>query len=192
MQGPLSSELFQVSGAEVYKYSEQPFLLASGRESNHYFNCKKITLNPGRLSLLARAIRDEVIPRIGSDYEFQATGGLTLGADPIAYALSLAYLEKGVIKNPLVVRKEAKDHGTGKQIEGDLDGVREVLLLDDVITTAGSSIKAVQALRKAGLQVSRAVCIIDRQEGGREALAREGVELFSVFTRSDFWDEDRS
>ena len=184
--GPLTGELFQSAGSSIYRYSEKPFLLASGKESNHYFNCKKITLEPARLSLLARALRDELIPGSGLQGSFQAAGGLTMGADPIAFALSLAYLEKGEIIHPVVVRKEPKDHGTGQQVEGVLEDVKTVLLLDDVITTGGSSLRAVRALRKAGYEVRHALCIIDREEGGSEALHEEGIELFSLFRKSDF------
>lgn len=187
MYGPLSRELFQAARSGIYRYSEEPFLLASGRKSHHYFNCKKITLVPANLRLLARAIRDEIIPAENLP-DPRATGGLTMGADPIAYALSLAYLERGLTVYPLIVRKEAKGHGLGRRIEGEAEGVREVLVLDDVITTAGSLLKAVQAFRNSGLVVRYAVSIVDRQEGGREALEREGIRLFSLFRKSDFFE----
>ena len=166
-------------------YREEPFTLASGKMSHHYFNCKKITLHPARLSLLATAIRDELLPAHGLVLP-KAAGGLTLGADPIAYAFSLACHEKGHLCMPVVVRKEAKGHGTGRQIEGDLTDIDEVLVFDDVITTAGSTLKAVAALREAGKQVTTAVCIVDREEGGREALSAEGVQLIALFKKSDF------
>ncbi len=166
-------------------YREEPFTLASGKMSHHYFNCKKITLHPARLSLLAEAIRDELLPGRGISLP-RAAGGLTLGADPIAYAFSLACLAKGHLCMPVVVRKEAKGHGTGQQIEGHLSDIDEVLVLDDVITTAGSTLKAVRALREAGKKVTTACCIVDREEGGSEALSAENVQLISLFKKSDF------
>lgn len=166
-------------------YREEPFQLVSGQMSNHYFNCKKITLHPGRLSLLAKTIRDELLPQVSLPLP-KAAGGLTLGADPIAYSFSLACFEMGHLCMPIVVRKEAKGHGTARQIEGDLTGIDEVLVFDDVITTAGSTIKAVTALRDAGFKVNHAVCIVDRQEGGEEALKLQQVTLHSLFKKSDF------
>lgn len=182
--GPLAKELFEATRNHIYQFREEPFTLASGRKSRHYFNCKKITLVPGRLHMLARVLRDEVIPAAGLSPE--AVGGLTLGADPIGCALSLAYHEAGKQVVPLIVRKEAKSHGTGQKIEGEWKGVHEVLVLDDVITTAGSTLQAVTAFREAGLVVRHAVCIVNREEGGEQALREQGITLFQVFKKSDF------
>jgi len=168
-------------------YRDEPFALASGKMSNHYFNCKKITLHPERLKLLVEAIRDELLPKHNLPLP-KAAGGLTLGADPISYAFSIACFDKGHLCMPVVVRKEAKGHGTGQKIEGNLDGIDEVVVLDDVITTAGSTLKAVTALREAGKIVKTAVAIVDRQEGGFEALEASGITLISLFKKSDFTD----
>lgn len=184
--GPLARELFEKSRNLIYQFREEPFILASGRKSRHYFNCKKVTLYPDRLALLARTLRDEVIP--GAGLSPAAVGGLTLGADPIGISLALAYIEKGRTVYPLIVRKEAKGHGTGQRIEGAWQEVSEVLVLDDVITTAGSTLNAVSAFREAGLQVKDAVCIINREEGGEDALRDAGIRLHSVFKKSDFSD----
>lgn len=171
---------------KIYKYRAEPFLLASGAKSNHYFNCKEITLDPSLLRLLVNAMRDELIPSFLKQKAPESIGGLTMGADPICYALSLAYLEKNTSVLPLIVRKETKDHGTGKKIEGKVDSVKSCLVIDDVITTGGSTIKAVVALREAGLRVDSGICILDREEGGRENLAKEGVEMYSLWKKSDF------
>jgi orotate phosphoribosyltransferase len=184
--GPLARELFEKSRDLIYQFREEPFILASGRKSRHYFNCKKITLHPARLALLARVLRDEVIPAAGAAPA--AVGGLTLGADPIGISLSLAYNDKGMTVYPLIVRKEVKAHGTGQRIEGAWQEVTEVLVLDDVITTAGSTLSAVNAFREAGLLVKDAVCIVNREEGGEEALREAGIRLHSVFKKSDFSD----
>jgi len=181
--GPLAQQLFETSKDHIYQFREEPFTLASGRKSRHYFNCKKITLHPARLNLLARVLRDEIIPGLG---EPQAVGGLTLGADPIGCALSLAYHEKGLLVFPLIVRKETKGHGTGQKIEGEWNAVKEVLVLDDVITTAGSTLIAVRAFRDAGLIVRNAICVVNREEGGEDALRSENVAVSWVFKKSDF------
>jgi len=186
MHGDLTKKLFELAKDDIYKFRSEPFTLASGQQSQHYFNCKKITLLPGRLALLADAIKNEVIPGFLSEGLPEAVGGLTLGADPISYALSLAYHKDGSQVFPLVVRKEAKGHGTGKQIEGEIEKISEVIVLDDVITTAGSTLKAVQAFRSAGIAVNHAVCIVDREEGGSEALQSENITLHSLYKKSDF------
>ncbi|MCB1174454.1 MAG: orotate phosphoribosyltransferase [Leptospiraceae bacterium] len=179
------AELFHEARDFIYRYSDTPFRLASGGESHHYFNCKAITMHPGRLRQLAEIIRDWLLPNAALPVP-QAAGGLTLGADPIAFALARAWQDQGQLVMPVVVRKEAKGHGTSQQIEGLLDGVHEVLLLDDVITTGGSSLKAVQALRQAGYIVRHCVCIVDREEGGEANLQSEGITLLPVWKKSDF------
>ena len=171
--------------SEAYRYAEEPFKLASGKMSNHYFNCKTITLHPERLATLAAYTVNEHIPSFLNSPP-ESVGGLTLGADPVCYAISLHYSSTGNLVYPLIVRKEAKDHGTGKQIEGFADQIKSCLVVDDVITTGGSTMKAVDALRKAGKEITKAICIIDREEGGRELLQENGIELFPLFTKSDF------
>ncbi|MGV3665155.1 MAG: orotate phosphoribosyltransferase [Leptospira bouyouniensis] len=178
-------ELFQWMKTYVYRFSETPFRLASGLESQHYFNCKEVTLHPLRLSILAECFIEEIIPKL--NIEFEAVGGLTLGADPIAYAISLAYQKRGKTIYPLVIRKESKGHGTGQLIEGFWKEVKSCLVVDDVITTGGSTLKAVKVLREVGIQVSKGICILDREEGGRENLESENVSMSSIFAKSEFF-----
>lgn len=182
--------LFFLIKDHAYAYRQEPFTLASGRRSHHYFNCKKITLHPARLSALC----DQIYLRFLSSGSMElplAAGGLTLGADPLSYGLSLRLLAANHTCYPLIVRKEVKGHGLARQIEGEIEEVQgcEVLALDDVITTGGSTLKAVKSLREAGFQVKKALCIVDREEGGRQALLEEGVELVSMFKKSDFVEE---
>jgi orotate phosphoribosyltransferase len=183
---PLTQELFHLMKEYVYRYSEKPFLLASGKESNHYFNCKEITLHPERLSKLAIAIVDELIPSFYSGIP-ESIGGLTLGADPISYAISLEYAKRNQLVYPLVVRKQTKDHGTKKKIEGFYSKISSCLVIDDVITTGGSTLQAVEALREEGILVSQGICILDREEGGRELLLENGIEMYSLFKKSEFF-----
>lgn len=179
------NQLFLWMKSHVYRYSEAPFRLASGLESHHYFNCKEITLHPERLATLAECFVEEIIPKLGLD--FQAVGGLTLGADPLAYSIALAYQRKGKLIYPLVVRKEAKGHGTGQQIEGFWKETQTCLVVDDVITTGGSTLKAVQALREAGISVTKGICILNREEGGSENLEKSGIQMESIFRKSEFF-----
>ncbi len=185
--GTLTKELFDLVRSYAYQFCNEPFRLASGKYSQHYFNCKKITMCPDRLSLLANAICDEVIPGASMSVP-QAVGGLTLGADPIAYALSLAYLQRSHYVYPVVVRKATKDHGTGKLIEAEFDHsqVQEILVLEDTVTSGGSALQAVNSLRQLGFAVRHCLAIVDRQEGGYEALNRQGVSLISLFQAKDF------
>ncbi len=179
-------KLFSLMKEFVYRYSSEEFTLASGKKSNHYFNCKEIILVPDRLSLFADFVVNEHIPK-NVKSNFEAVGGLTLGADPISYSLSLEFYKNKKMIYPLVVRKEVKDHGTKKEIEGQIGKVKSCLVVDDVITTGGSTIKAVEALRRAGIEVTEGICILDREEGGLEALSDEGIKMFPVFKKSEFF-----
>ena len=177
-------KLFTLIRENAYKFSEEPFTLASGKKSRHYFNCKTITLHPERLSLLAKFLVETHIPSFMETP--QAVGGLTMGSDPICYAISLAYSGENKTVFPVIVRKEAKGHGTGKQIEGITDSIRKCLIVDDVITTGGSTLKAVRVLREAGIEITDGICLIDREEGGEAELKKEGIILHPVFKKSEF------
>ncbi|MCB1178372.1 MAG: orotate phosphoribosyltransferase [Leptospiraceae bacterium] len=184
----LRNRLFLLMKNYVYRYSNEQFTLASGKKSYHYFNCKEVLLYPERLTLLAEYLANSHIPKnIG---EVESVGGLTMGADPISYSLSIEFYKLGKVVYPLVVRKESKDHGTRKQIEGYVSGVKSCLVVDDVITTGGSTLKAVDALRKAGITVDKGICILDREEGGYQRLKDEGVTMFPIFKKSEFFEKD--
>lgn len=175
---------------QKYSYFEaegegEAFTLASGKKSLHYFDLKKTLLLPSGFSVLGHAMWEFFIALDMLD-AFDGMGGLTLGADPLTYAMALASVQGGQEKYPLLIRKEAKGHGSGKRIEGYVDRCRRVLALDDVVTTGGSTLEAVKALRQQGLEVATALALVDRKEGGGEALAEEGVELLSLFTVEDF------
>lgn len=180
----MREKLHQLMLEHVYRFREEPFTLASGRRSQHYFNCKKITLWPERLWLLSALIVEEIL----ADFPGTAAiGGLTMGADPLSYGISsYAFASKRSVLWPLIVRKSEKDHGMQSRIEGNLEEVSTVLALDDVVTTGASTLQAVQAFRQAGKKVDRALVILDREEGGREALEKEGVSLHAIFVKSDF------
>lgn len=177
-------------------FERRKVVLASGRESDFYVDCKRTTLTAegharvGRL-LLDRVRRVEPLPR--------AVGGLTLGADPIASAIAHAsFLEHeaaaaagrpapGTV-DAFVVRKEPKGHGTGQWIEGRRtipDGSR-VVVIEDVVTTGGSALKAIERCRAEGLVPVACLALVDRLEGGREAIEALGVPLDALFTRKDF------
>ncbi|WP_225322869.1 orotate phosphoribosyltransferase [Synechococcus sp. RSCCF101] len=148
------------------------FTLASGRRSPHYVNCKPVTLSGRGLLLSSRLLLHAVQP------DSRAVAGLTLGADPLVSGVAMAAALEGRELDALIVRKQAKGHGTGAWLEGPLPQPGSVItVLEDVVTTGGSSLKAVHQLRQAGFTVDRVVTIVDRQEGGSDAMAAEGVAL---------------
>jgi orotate phosphoribosyltransferase len=157
-------------------YRHGRFTLASGRSSDHYVNCKPVSLSGYGLALLAELMLEQV------EDGALAVAGLTLGADPLVSGVALAAALVGRPLDALIVRKEAKGHGTGAWLEGPLPAAGSTItVLEDVVTTGGSSLKAVRQLREAGYVVQRVVTIVDRQEGGLEAMTAAGLELRSLF-----------
>jgi orotate phosphoribosyltransferase len=167
--------------AKSFKYSDDPpFTLASGRTSNYYFNCKPTTLDPEGMNLIG-----EILFEMLADSDVTAAGGLTLGADPIANALSVISWQKGKPIQSFIVRKDAKGHGTKSAIEGNVRAGDRVAIIDDVITTGGSTITAIERAREAGLVIDRVIALIDREEGGRENIAAHIVRIDAVLTRTE-------
>ena len=175
----MKEELLELLKKDAYKKGE--YKLSSGKASEHYVNCKPVILSGRGLTLTSLLMLKEVNTNV--------VGGLTLGADPLVSGVSLVSALDGRLVNALIVRKEAKGHGTQAWIEGPLppEGTR-VTVLEDVITTGGSSIKAVEKLRDAGYVVDRVVAIVDRQEDGEADIAMKeaGLELRSLFSLRDF------
>ncbi|OPY85464.1 MAG: Orotate phosphoribosyltransferase [Smithella sp. PtaU1.Bin162] len=164
-----------------FKYSDNPpFTLASGRQSNYYFNCKPTTLDPEGMNLIGAIIFDMV-----KDSNITAAGGLTLGADPIANSLAVISYQKGKPIKAFIVRKDVKDHGTKSAIEGNVKAGERVLIIDDVITTGGSTITAIEQANKAGLIVEGVITLIDREEGGRENIQKYMANIQSILTRTE-------
>ncbi len=163
------------------KVADQPvFKLSSGKLSRFYVDLKQITFDPEGAYLVGK-----LMYRLVRDFKPEAVGGLTLGADPIAYSVSFVSFMEGAPIKPFVVRKEPKGHGMKRQIEGLVSAGERVAVVEDVVTTAGSSLKAVRACREAGLEVVGVFTIVDRQEGGKENIEEEGLELYSLFKLSE-------
>jgi len=166
--------LLQLLAERAYRHGQ--FTLASGRTSDHYVNCKPVSLSGQGLALLSAQMLALV------EAEAVAVAGLTLGADPLVSGVAQAAALAGRQLDALIVRKEAKGHGTGAWLEGPLpDPGSRITVLEDVVTTGGSSLKAVHQLREAGYVVERVVTIVDRQEGGLDAMTAAGLELRSLF-----------
>lgn len=159
------------------------FVLASGRTSELYIDARLTTMSPEGLSLIGPLGLAAISGSFGSDID--AIGGLTLGADPIAYAISYA---SAATTNPLrafTVRKEAKAHGTGRQVEGPFRAGDRVVVVEDVITTGGSALKAVEVLRAHQAQILGVLALVDREEGGREALEAAGLAVVTLARASE-------
>jgi orotate phosphoribosyltransferase len=155
------------------------FVLASGRESQFYVDARLTTMSPDGLAIIGRlglAVLGE------SGWQVDAVGGLTLGADPISYAISYASASTKQPLRAFTVRKEAKAHGTGKLIEGPFRPGDHVAVVEDVITTAGSALRAIEAVRAAGGIVSGVLAVVDREEGGREKLESAGLSVIALTT----------
>ena len=171
----MKEELLELLKKDAYKKGE--FTLSSGKTSEHYVNCKPVTLSGRGLTLASLLMLMYV--------ETDIVAGLTLGADPLVSGVSLVSALDRRLVNGLIVRKEAKGHGTQAWIEGPLpkEGTK-ITVLEDVITTGGSAIKAVKRLRDVGYEVNRVISIVDRQEDGEAdtAMKLAGLELVSLFT----------
>jgi orotate phosphoribosyltransferase len=153
------------------------FTLASGAKSDYYINIKKASTNPKVLYLISQLMAEKMQTQ---NIRPDRIAGIVLGSIPLAAALSMA---TGI---PYVmVRKEQKDHGTKDLIEGDLNSGDKVLIIEDVITTAGSSVKAIAVLRENGAVIEQIMSVVDREGGGRENLAKIGVSLVSLVTGSE-------
>lgn len=166
-------------------FARRKVVLASGRESDFYIDCKKTVLTAEGHWLVGKlmfaGVRSKFSHAVG-------VGGLTMGADPLASAVSLVSFLGQAPLQAFLVRKEPKGHGTGQWIEGlsSLPAGAPVVIVEDVITTGGSTIKAIERARAEGLNPVGAFTLVDRQEGGREAIEATGVQVVSLFARSDF------
>ena len=160
------------------------FQLSSGAWSDYYLDLRRTTLDPAGLAAASAALW----PAIAAS-GVTAVGGPTLGADPIVAGLMLEGARAGRPIQGFLVRSQAKDHGTGKEIEGHCPAGSRVAVLDDVVTRGGSILRAVEAVRRAGAEAVIALALVDREEGGRAALEAAGVSLFAPFRVSEILEE---
>jgi len=157
------------------------FTLASGKKASYYLDCRQVTLNAQG----ARLVGEGMLQLLSAEMP-QLVGGMAVGADPITGAiLTLAGMNDIPLRG-VIVRKEPKGHGTGKHVEGPYQEGENLVIVEDVVTTGGSSLKAIGHCEAVGLKVQRVLAIVDRMEGGREAFASHGYELTSLLTIEDF------
>ncbi|QDS95630.1 Orotate phosphoribosyltransferase [Roseimaritima multifibrata] len=176
-----AAALKDLLASEALKFGE--FTLASGKTASYYLDCRNLTLHPKGANLVAAGMLAQMeangpLP--------QAVGGMAIGADPITASIITLAGQRDLPLRGFMVRKEAKGHGTGRQVEGPVQPGQKVVIVEDVITSGGSALKAVDAAREFGLEVVGVIAIIDRLAGGAEAFAARGLELQTLFTVRDF------
>lgn len=178
----MRTRLIELVLAHVFQYSDTPrFKLAHGGLSRFYFNCKRITFDPEGQYIIGHLVFDAV-----RELRIDGIGGLTLGADPIANATAYTSWLQGQPIQSFVVRKAQKDHGIAVPIEGKVKAGDRVVVVDDVVTTGGSTLQAIAACKQANLQIAGVVTIVDRQEmNGRENIEKEVPCFKALITRDE-------
>ena len=164
------------------------FTLASGRRSDFYIDARLSTMSPEGLRLIGEAGR-EALERIG--WKVDAIGGLTMGADPIAYAIAYASASTAKPLRAFAVRKEAKAHGTGKRVEGPFRSGDVVAVVEDVITSGSSAMSAIEAVRSEGGIVAGVLALLDREEGGAQRIEGAGVPVLALTRGSEVLSQAR-
>jgi orotate phosphoribosyltransferase len=155
------------------------FTLASGKQSTFYIDARLTTMSPEGLSIIG-PLALSILAK--SNWRVDAIGGLTLGADPISYAISYASAQSNQPLRAFTVRKEAKDHGTARLLEGPFRRGDRVAVIEDVITTGGSALRAIEAVRAADGIVAGVLALVDREEGGRQTIEEAGVPVVALVT----------
>jgi orotate phosphoribosyltransferase len=168
-----------------HSYQEGEVLLSSGKVSDFFIDCKQTVLLAEGHQLVAEAMHDVLVKR---DKPLAAVAGVELGGCSLASAVAMLSHQRGAAWDAVYVRKEPKGHGSSRRLEGDshLASGAEIAVLEDVVTTGGSTLRAVAQLREAGYQVGAVVAIVDREEGGAGAIRAEGLEFHALFRRADF------
>jgi orotate phosphoribosyltransferase len=178
----MKDRLMEIVLEKSFQYAEEPvFKLVSGGVSNFYFNCKPTMLDPEGKELIGRLVFAQI-----KDLEVSGIGGLELGSVPISSAVSLISQVEGKPIKEFIVRKEKKDHGVPAKVEGEFSQGERVVVVDDVITTGGSTIKAIEAVEDLGLEVAKVVVLVDREEmNGRQNIQKLCPEVEALITRSE-------
>ena len=162
-------------------YFKEKIILSSGKESDYYIDARRVTLSAQGVFLCARLILDLI-----KNEQPEAVGGPTLGADPMLGAIGVLSLQSGKPLNTFIIRKAPKSHGKQQQVEGPLlEKGSRVIVIDDVATTGKAFLQSLDVLEPMGIVVKKAICIVDRREGAKEALAQRGCDLISIFDISE-------
>ena len=177
----MKQELIQILCNKSFQFSQEPiFKLVSGQMSQFYVNCKPTTLSPRGMFLTGHLVYEAI-----RNVQVAGIGGLTFGADPIAVATAFVSELQGNPIQAFSIRKTRKDHGMIRWIEGDLQPGDRVAIIDDVATTGGSTLKAVERARSEGMDVVKVVILVDRQEGGVENIRKQVPDVSVIITRDE-------
>jgi orotate phosphoribosyltransferase len=162
------------------------FTLASGKKAKFYLDCRKVTLDSRGALLIGHGMLDLIEKYNVNKYNVNVVGGMAIGADPITAAILTIAAIRGKRLRGMIVRKEAKAHGTGRDVEGPVGAGDRAIIVEDVVTTGGSALAAIEKVKAAGIEVVGVLAIIDRLEGGREAFEKSGYQLETLLTIRDF------
>lgn len=186
----IRERLIEIIRERSFQYSGEPkFKLASGAVSNFYFNMKKTTQSPEGMHLVGKIILERIREL---DLHPDAIGGLTLGADPIAYAVAMHSYGSGEPIEAFVIRKEPKGHGLRLPIEGNVEPGDHVIIIDDVVTTGGSTIKAINVAKENDLTIDAVIVLVDRcEQQGRQNIEALGYPVYDILTVNDFMPETK-
>ena len=177
----MKKELIAMLCRKSFKYRDEPvFKLVSGQMSRFYVNCKPTTLDARGMYLVGHLIFDRI-----KDCRVSGIGGLTFGADPLAVATAFTSEINHQPIHAFSIRKSQKDHGIVKWVEGDVHAGERVAIVDDVATTGGSTVKAIERARSEGLEVVMAIVLVDRQEGGLDNIKQHVPNVSSIVTRDE-------
>ena len=174
------TELISLVRAKALRFGD--FTLTSGKKATYYLDGKQVTLDPFGAKLVAEGILD----LLAAEGMPNAIGGMSIGADPITSSVVVMSAVRGTPIIGFMVRKQAKGHGTNQYIEGPVKPGQSAAIVEDVVTTGGSSLEAIERVESFGLKVQRIIAIIDRMEGGAEAFAKKGYKFSSLLTIRDF------
>ena len=181
MASDIKERLIELLLEKSFRYSENATIkLASGKMSNYYIDCRKTTYSSEGQFLVGNIIFEMI-----KDQKINAVGGLTMGADPISCSVAFASHTHKKDIGAFAIRKERKEHGMQKQVEGDVKEGDRVVIIDDVITTGSSTVKAIEAARREGLDIVKVIVLVDREEGGKREILKHASEVEVVCTKSE-------
>ncbi len=181
-----SERLLQLLAQRSFRLGD--FELASGRHSDYYIDCRTTTMHAEGQALLGEVALDALHE---AELHPDLVGGLTMGADPISYSIAGESWRRGEPVHAFSVRKRAKDHGRGRRIEGCFEAGARVVVVEDVITTGGSALQAIREVATENGQVLGVLALVDREEGGRQAIEREGHRVIALYTAGELRDAYR-
>lgn len=177
--------LIELLRAKALEFGD--FTLTSGKKASFYLDCRKVTLDPTGANLIAEGILDLLVGQLPS-----AIGGMAIGADPITAAVITLAGQRHLDLKGFIVRKEAKEHGRGRDVEGPVEPGDTAVIVEDTVTTGGSSLRAIQRVEAAGLEVQQVIAIVDRLEGGAAAFSQAGIRFQTLLTVRDLGVEPAS